>query len=113
MRPSRRLSTRRSRPNGFEPSKTEAPRMPPGRFFRFAPLLASKTSHARTSGMSLKGSAAPQRLSDTARQAIVENYDRARQAQEAGDLASAAKLYRKVLDLWPTHAAARDRLGFV
>jgi SAM-dependent methyltransferase len=63
--------------------------------------------------MSLKDSAAPQRLSDAARRAIVENYDRARRAQEAGDFGAAARLYRKVLDLWPTHAAARDRLGFV
>jgi len=54
-----------------------------------------------------------QPLTDTARRAIVENYDRARRAQDTGNLATAAQLYRKVLDLWPTHAAARDRLGFV
>jgi SAM-dependent methyltransferase len=45
--------------------------------------------------------------------AIVDNYDRARRAQDAGDLTTAAQFYKKVLALWPTHAAARDRLGFV
>jgi tetratricopeptide (TPR) repeat protein len=45
-------------------------------------------------------------------QAIVGLYDRARRAQEAGDLVAAVKLYERVLTLWPTHAAARDRLGF-
>jgi SAM-dependent methyltransferase len=53
------------------------------------------------------------RSDDAHMQAIAENYDRARVAQEAGDLAAAAQLYRKVIALWPTHAAARDRLGFV
>ena len=50
---------------------------------------------------------------DATTRAIVETYDRARLAQERGDFAAAAQLYKKVLALWPTHAAARDRLGFV
>jgi len=52
--------------------------------------------------------------SDDARmQAIAGAYDRGRHAQDAGDYAAAAQAYKKVLALWPTHAAARDRLGFV
>ena len=53
------------------------------------------------------------RPGDAAMQAIVGHYDRGRQAQDAGDLSAAAQAYKKVLALWPTHAAARDRLGFV
>ena len=51
------------------------------------------------------------RPGDAAMQAIVGHYDRGRQAQDAGDLSAAAQAYKKVLALWPTHAAARDRLG--
>ena len=53
------------------------------------------------------------RFDAAAMQAIVANYDRARAAQDAGDLKTAAQLLKKVITLWPTHAAARDRLGFV
>lgn len=53
------------------------------------------------------------RPNDAVMQQIVERYDHARRAQDAGDFAAAAQGYKKVLSLWPTHAAARDRLGFV
>ncbi len=54
-----------------------------------------------------------QRPDDADFKKIVAHYEHARNAQNAGDFAAAAQSYRKVLSLWPTHAAARDRLGFV